>query len=211
MKKKFFVVLIIVVFFNSFAAVKGYAKKKATLSLGAGISKISGDGNHIWKTGFNAGGNLFFEITPNFLFGGRFAYNRWALNEEKLINDFNLYLNDGTDITATGSASAIEIVPSVRIMSSAREGSKIRFFGQVGAGLYLVNMETTINSFWFNLIDYQTINVKDTRFGIDIGGGIILGGQSGNRFEIMPQYHIIFTEGEATRYFSVTLSALFNL
>lgn len=208
MKKKTLVFLTVLVFLYSFSAIEGYAEKKATLSLGGGFSQFTGDGSDIWETGYTTGGTLFFKVTPNILVGGRFAYNRWSLDEEALIRDIGI---PWANFTVSGSASAIELIPSVRILAPARKGSKIKFFGQVGAGLYRLNLETNISTTAFILLDNIEIHLEETRFGVDIGGGVIFGGQNSIRFEILPQYHIIWTKDNPTKYFSLSLGAVFRL
>lgn len=191
-----------------FTSVNGYAEEKTTLTIGAGVSNTSGSTNNYWKLGFAVGGNLFFKISPTVLVGARLAYNRWEPDETKLIKEFGA---PGVDFEINGTAKVIEVVPSVRIMARTPERSRIKLFAQLGAGLYFINMKGILTTDWLIVLPADGIRLKKTRFGFNLGGGIILTERSGFRLECLPQYHIILTKGDPTRYFSFTLGAVFTL
>ena len=49
---------------------------------------------------------------------------------------------------------------------------------------------------------------SNEEFGLSLGPGLTLGEEESSHFDIFPLYHIIFTEDEATKYFSLNLGVV---
>lgn len=205
MKKIIFVLVLSLLFIFNLA----WAQNKTMIGLlGGGISKLSSDGSEYWNMGFNISGEFFQEFSENLLIGGRVAYNRWSPNEDKLKSDFAG--NSGLDLSVSGSASIAELVPSVRFFPSSGKEQQKYFFGQIGAGLYLIKMDADVSGSYNG--NYATVSIddSDSKFGINVGVGIIIGGSENIKFTVYPMFNMIFTEEETTNYFTVNLGILFQ-
>lgn len=167
-----------------------------------GISKAVGNGSEYWKLGHSFGGTLLFRITSNFLFGGRVALNKWAPNESELTKE---YRGLGIDWNVTGSASILEVVPTIRIVLVTSEAKDFNVFYQLGMGLFRLNLDVTAEAYYSNQKLEMSIRDQDYRHGLSLGAGFTLGKRGSNRFEFLPLFHFVYTEGEQTRYFSVNV------
>lgn len=185
-----------------------YAQNKSVFGIGGGISKATGDGSEYWNMGFNINGELFQKVSENVQIGGRVAYNRWSPNEDELKSEFSGY--SGLDLDISGSATIIELIPSIRFIPSPSQGQQTQFFGQVGAGYYLLNMKAEVSASYMDNSATSSADESESKFGINFGAGIIIGSSGNTKFSIYPMYNIIFTEEESTKYFTVNLSILFG-
>jgi len=185
-----------------------YGQNKTITLQGGGISKATGDGCEYWNIGFNISGELFQEVTKNLSIGCRVAYNRWSPNEDELTNEFSGI--SGFRLDVSGSASIIELLPSVRLISSTSPNQKTQFFGQIGAGYYILNMETEISASYNGSSATGSIYLSENKFGINFGAGIIIASSINTNLSICPMYNIIFTEQESIKYFTVNLGIIFE-
>ena len=205
MGRKVFVLVTILTFVVFFATSITYAKM--SYSVGAGFSKPLGEGSEYWKVGFTIGGNGFYHLTPNILIGARVAYSRWSPDAEELTKDYTGY---GIDFDISGEATVVEIVPTVSILASSSKDQGLNFFGQVGMGYYLLNLDATVRGTYMGFTVEDSVKAEENKFGLSIGGGVLIGKAGSMRIEILPQYHIIFTEEESTKYFSICVGVLFG-
>jgi len=161
-----------------------------------GISKVLGEASDSYNMGFSVGLNMFHPVSNNISLGGRFAYNRWTPD----VSD----LEGVTDVS--GSESITEIVPTIRFTNA-----KPLFF-QLGFGYFLWDMDVTIKQKYTRGITTYIITNNwegsNEEFGLSLGPGLTLGEEESSHFDIFPLYHIIFTEDEATKYFSLNLGVV---
>jgi len=188
--------IVLVTSFTSYAQQMSY-------SVNAGISKAVGDGSEDWNLGFCISGNGFYPVTPNILIGGRIAYNRWTPNIDRIEENEPSITWD-----ASGSATIIEIVPSLRLTAPTSETQTVNFFGQLGTGFFLLNMDAKITGTDNGNTYDLSADRSESKFGISLGGGLIIGKTGSKRFEILPLYHIIFTKDESTKYYSLNIGIL---
>ena len=203
MIRKAFVSLISCISIISVTSVTSYAQQMF-YSVNIGISKATGDGSEDWNLGLCIGGNGFYPVNSNISIGGRIAYNRWTPNIDRIEENEPSITWD-----ASGSATIIEIVPSLRLTASASETQNVNFFGQFGTGVFLLNMDAKITGTDNGeTYDLSAANQSESKLGISLGGGLIIGKTGSKRFEILPLYHIIFTEDESTKYYSINIGML---
>ncbi len=181
-----------------------FGQNHTIIELGSGISKSVGDGSEYWNVGLNINWELFQKVSENLLFGGRFAYNRLSPNEDELKKEFNG--NSDIDLDVSGSASIIELLPSIRIVSSKNQNQKIQFVGQIGVGCHILKRKTEISSAGLHLMT----EIFEIEFGTNFGGGIIMGISENAKLSIYPMYNIIFTEEESTKYFALNIGISFG-
>ena len=120
MLKKIFISAIVFPFI--FLTATTCYSQKISFSAKGGVSKAVGKGNENWNLGLSVGSNIFFYLNQNIVLGGRLAYNRWTPNEKLLTSAYNdviLVWN------ISGSASFLEIVPSIRILTSIADTKSI--------------------------------------------------------------------------------------
>jgi len=205
-KNRFFLLicLIIVCAFN------GANAQQVRFSLDGGTSKPVGKNEDLLHWGFSVGGTVMFNIIDNFWVGGRIAYNRWGQDESEYIDRLtNLGLTD-PDIRK-GAGEALEVVPAVRLITNYAI-SPINFFLHGGAGLYVLNLEARVSGIrnveGLNTTVTDVIGDDVMRFGVQLGGGILIGSPRFISVEIFPIYHLIFNgqnHGNPFLYFSINL------
>ncbi len=196
-----FAFIILLTSFTSYA-------QEMSFSANGGISKPVGDGSEYWNLGFSVGGNGFYPVSPNISIGGRIAYNKWTPDEDEIIKSVSA-IDPGIKWDISGSATIIEIIPSLRVLASPFINQSVNLFGQLGLGLFLFNLESKVKGTYMGSTYDVSIDDSETKVGISIGGGLTIGEKGNAQFEILPLYHIIFTEDESTKYFSVNIGVLF--
>jgi hypothetical protein len=203
MIRKTFIFTVMIIFSLSISFNLLSGQTKPFFGLGGGISKALGDGSEYWNLGFVVFGDVFVAASENMLIGGHVAYNRWSPNEDELLGSYASIPGLTTDIS--GSASIIEIVPSIRLTTSG-EGQSVKFFGQGGAGIYILKMEADASASYMGQTFSMSIDHSESKFGINVGAGLIIN----EIIEVYPMYNNVFTEGESTTYFSVNVGVLFG-
>lgn len=179
------------------------------IGFGGGISKATGDGSEYWKLGFSINGEFFHKVTENILIGGRVAYNRLSADEDELKKEFSGI--SGLSLDVSGSASIIEFIPSIRLISSPSQGQNVQVFGQLGFGYYILKMEAEASATYMGNSESFSMDETDNDFGLNIGAGIIIKKSENIKFSIYPLYNFIFTEEETTKYFTINLGILFSI
>ncbi|KMQ49957.1 hypothetical protein CHISP_3103 [Chitinispirillum alkaliphilum] len=174
------------------------------LSLDGGASRPLGDAFDQFNWGYSLGANLFFNITDNFQFGGRLAYNSWGPDEAEFLERI-----DPFDIVDTaeveGRATAVEVVPAIRLITTYPL-SPINFFVHAGAGMYIFNTEITVNGNDENGNPIERVFGDDTsyRFGAQVGAGLLIGSVRYFAIEIFPMLNWVFgNNDEAFNYWSI--------
>ena len=183
MKKQVSCIMIIA----ALALVSGAAHALPGVTIDAGVTlpMPSGDFSDSFKPGFGAAADAFVGIPLSGLqFGGRIGYNSFGAED-----DFD-----------DGSMSIIEILPSVRYSLSAPLGM-VSLFGQLGLGMYAWNSE----------LDMGGVTVEDdgTDFGFALGVGASARVTPTMKLFLMPMYHSIQTEDDATNYTTLHIGIMF--
>ena len=175
------------------------------LTLDVGMSRPTGTDFDLYDYGYSVGANALFRITENLRIGGRIAYNRWGPDEAEFLNRIDPF--DIVDPDVEGDAAILEVVPIVRLMTNY-PFSPVNFFAQVGAGLYVLNLRTTITGSDGENQPLEWIFGEDSqyRFGTQLGAGFIFGSPDFLSVELYPMFHLIFNNGENTfKFFSINL------
>lgn len=190
--------------------------QESYFGIDGGFSKALGEGSKDWVIGFHVGLNGFVPLflqNPHILVGGYYSYNRFTPDEVKLARNYEY-----VDFDISGGISIFEFVPSIRILINPSEEKNSIFFMQTGIGHfhYVKNVKIkgtyTGKDFWGNEYRYYTTeNIKDSSddIGISFGGGFTIRKEGKLRFEILPLYHIIFTEEESTQYLTLSIGFKF--
>ncbi|MDZ7373994.1 MAG: porin family protein [candidate division KSB1 bacterium] len=177
----------------------------------AGLGKATGEGSEYWKMGFTIGGGVLYPIAPNIQIGGRVGFVRFSPNEDKLTEDIRdeLGIPSGElDIDLSGSFfRSLEFMGLVRVSSVPAQSGGPSFFGQAGFGYCSLAAKTKTKVTYQGLTFTEEAEDSEGQPGISLGAGIRFG--KGVAVEIMPAYTVIFTEDESTKYFTVTVGAIF--
>lgn len=180
-----------------------YGQNQTMMGVGVGISLPTGDGSEYWKMGFDINGEWFKQYSENLFIGGRIAYNRWSPDEDELTKD----TPSGIEWDISGSLTIIELLPSVRYVPSTNQGQQFQFFGQIGAGLYSLTANGEVKGSYYGSTVTVSADESSSDFGINFGAGAII--VMGNtKFLIYPNYNIVFTDEESTKYFTFNLEIL---
>lgn len=175
--------------------------------LNIGTSKLVGDGSKYYKIGFDINGYLLQKVSEDMYLGLRASYNRWSPNEDEIEDEFDI---PGLDIDISGSASIIEIIPTIRIVPAFLRTGQTQFYGQLGAGYYKLYMDTEIYGSLMGYSSTSSIDESKSNFGIDFGPGVIINITKNTKITLSSMYKIIYGEKESTNYFTINLGILFD-
>lgn len=203
--KKISLVTLAFIIFMSIIQTYSYSQNM-TYTAGLGFDKLVGHEGKLWNVGFTLAGQGFYHLTSNILVGARVAYNRFAPN----VGYLTRIQVTGLEYVVSGSATIFELIPTVRFMLPPSRTQNLSFFIQAGFGLYMTSFSSTVEASIDGLSVSKTCEHSGNDFGLNIGAGVIAAQIKGMRFEILPMYHITFTEGNKTDYFFVCVSALFG-
>ncbi len=148
-------------------------------TISGGVAIATGEGSENMNTGYNIGASFFAESANSVTFGGHVAYNYWTID-----------IPDMFGVSIDASISYIELLIISRINSVMNETTT--FFFEPGAGLFIGTVSASV----MGMSDSESIN----DFGISLAGGFRI-----NKFEIKPEYKIVFTEENSTKWFTITL------
>lgn len=159
-----------------------------TLELNAGYSKDANSGSYV--SGGTLGGGVAF---------GAGYYRSLApmLNWGIEVAMDNLGSSDFSDpLFGNGSVSAkaFRVTPALRLNLGAPVGPSI--FGQVGGGYYNVKGDVKFDA-------GGSTNGSDSKFGVNVGGGVGFPVAPKTRMNLIGQYHSVATDGASTNYFSI--------
>ncbi len=182
-KKLFLIVFFVFVVFSPHIFAQ-----QVTFDAYIGVSKLIGEDSDYWNTGFHLGGGAFYQLNKYLWIGATIEYHRFTLNENEL--------GSGVDLISS-LGSAFVITPKIRAFLPGKS-ENLKFYGQIGAGLYSYNLkaewETTAH-YWGG---YQVIRYKyddsESRFGLNIALGMIIRIAKNISLEIIPIYHLIFED-----------------
>ncbi|MDR0307873.1 MAG: hypothetical protein LBI42_13695 [Chitinispirillales bacterium] len=196
----FFLVLLILLMASS-----SVNAQQVRFSIDGGTSKPVGENQEMLHWGFSVGGSVFFNIIGSLWLGGRIAYDRWGFDEAELLERVTR-LNIIDPQKHSDAGEALEVVPAVRLMSNYPV-SPINFFLHGGAGIYVLNLETKISGFRGTEEVTDIFGSDMMRFGMQLGGGIILGSPTFLSIELFPLYHLVFNgnNGGPFQFFSINL------
>ncbi len=166
--------------------------------LNGGMSKTLGDEYSEFELGWSIGGSAYFRLGENLMVGARAGYSQWDPVDtefEALLQDIGLEQETEVD----GRAWVTEIVPALRIIT---ETPYVKLFLQGGGGLYILNSQVTVSAPELGIeSDFGEKSVS--RFGIQFGGGALIGNMRLITLEILPLYNVIFTEDDVWNYFTI--------
>jgi len=170
------------------------------ISIGGGIANAFGEGNEDINLGFNLEFTGVVQTSSSVGFGGRIGYNYFTVDTDEIED----YFFEQIDISA--SLSILEIVPIVRFMPNSHYNQSTNFFVQTGIGLY--HMTASAEASYMG--NSESDSESQTEPGITFGFGVIIGQPGTLRFEISPNFNMVFTESEMTNYGTLTLAIIFN-
>ncbi len=174
------------------------------LSLIGGVAKEVGPEHEDFNWGFTVGGNFFFFVDDNILLGLRATYSRFTPDE----SEFTESVSDLFGGKVSGDAFVVEIIPSLRL-TTRYPMSGINLFGQVGAGVFILNTEVTVTSGDGDGSTVEEVFGEGTigRFGFNVGAGITFGNPEFISVDLYPMFNLVFLgEGDSFRYFSFNLA-----
>jgi len=190
-KNNFWFNLILIFFAVLIIYSNSYSQKHITF-FGAGITNIIGEGSENLDMGKNFTVLSLVKSTDLIYVGGKFGYNTF---------DFNSEVEN-----SSASLTIYEFLPLIRIFPAVSADKSITGFFQFGFGFYNISSKigskNTLNSI---------VNSQD-KPGINLGMGILLGASSnGLQLEVAPNYNIIFTEDESSKYYTINFGLVYNM
>jgi hypothetical protein len=143
-----------------------------------------------FKPGFGINSDVFYTLSaiPKLGVGGRFAWSTFGIDKNET----------GFD---DGGITFIEMIPSVRYFFTPAQ-SRFGFFSQAGIGFYKWKLK--IESGFGDFADSGTDS--GCCFGVGVTGRFT----DTISFFAMPLFHIVKTENERTKYYSLDFGVLFR-
>ncbi|MBN1154748.1 hypothetical protein JXB12_07495 [candidate division KSB1 bacterium] len=196
--------------------IKGKKRSNICFVPNLGIAKAIGEGSEDWSIGLSAGCNIFFQTNKSVSLGGRIAYNRFSPNGEELIKQARsmrippYYESYDYQLKSTsGSLSIIELLPSIRFRMSRSETQDFNVALQAGAGFFFMSGDAEVKGYYKDQHTESSITLKIerdsvTKPGIQLGVAMDIK----QKVTIQPNYNIILTEDENTKYFSLYIGLL---
>jgi hypothetical protein len=199
--KKLIIVPVMIFVLSSFTATNAATVR---LQVEGGVSKQIGQFYDDFNWGFDLGGDVFFYLDQNILFGLRVAYNRWTPSDSDFVDEFTGLMNGHV----SGHAFSWEFIPTLRLTTNFPT-SLVNLFVQGGAGLFVINDKTTITGTTTGGIPLdQTFGSGSRgRFGVQMGGGFEFGNPKSISVDVFSLYNIVFIGGESStfKYFVINL------
>jgi len=187
------------------------------LSFGVNVG-TSNPSSIYWKSGFAVGGNVFYSFSPLISVGAHIAYNRYAPDVEERMSGTWVpgTVTNWSNFASSGGMTIIEIVSSFRITAPLTPKKSVNFFGQLGAGLFLISAKGWVKADYTSTTGYGWVKttIDDdsiNNLGLNLGGGLAIKITKSIHFEILPLYHIMFRENKPKNYFSVSVCTVINL
>lgn len=140
-----------------------------------GMSKTLGEGSENWNIGVNFETTIYGELNKYVSIGGKVGFNRFSLKKIPSVE---------------GSLQFWELSPIVKV--SFPIVSKIKYFLEPSAGLYLAFAELKVNQY--------SLSASDINFGLSFASGFDI-----SIFEIKPGFKVVFTEGSASKWFTTSV------
>jgi hypothetical protein len=170
-----------------------------TLS-GGGVRQIGQDFDR-YDWGYSVGAQVLGVVSPNWLIGGRVAYNQWDTRTSEFANS----RPDLTNVSVSNDIWTVEVMPIARLATNTQ--APMGLFLQGGAGLVILDNRVELTG-----IDAQGATVTTTqgakdeaRFGAQVGAGGTLDFES-FRIEAYPLYTYVWTDkGQDVQYMTLNL------
>jgi hypothetical protein len=169
----------------------GSDAQDATLrfNLGAGLSIPIDKDHKLWNPGFSINPSGYYFITDNFLIGLRLGYGRWSPDRKANLAAVGHTL---TNASVEGADVTWEIVPVMRL-SSNRYFKFINYYGQVGLGVFIRDATARVSgTLGGSAFKTEVIDDNQSRLGITLAVGLVLGAIDKISVEVAPLYNVIF-------------------
>ena len=176
--KLFYKIIVACVLISSYVN----ASDKVGASFTGGIAKAIGDGSNEMKLGLNLEGTIYNKLNKIVYLGGKFGFNRWSIKDLGIIE---------ADIEA--HIAYLEFAGILRVNIPIVEN--VNFFFEPSPGLYVGIAKATVTYYGESRSDSDS----ETDFGLSLATGFDI-----YNFEIKPEFKIVFTEGESTKWFTIT-------
>ncbi len=196
------------------AGKKQLQSRVLSVGITGAVALARGDGHELWNKGSGSGLDVVYSVTRHVSVGGRFALNRWTLDESEAVN---ATLPAGATlafVSTEGAGEIFELTAMARLTSANLIGGKWTGFLQLGGGLYYLRFRAAAtvgynfdgggdaDELLTTLIDDSAV-----RGGANIGLGITFSVTEAWRLDLYPAYHFIFESGETTEYVTGVLAA----
>ncbi len=158
------------------------ANDKLGVSVTSGIAKAIGDGSDLMKLGMNLEGSLYGKFNKVLYLGGKIGFNRWSTKDKTILS-----------VDIKGNTSYLEFAGILRLNVPIVEN--VNFFLEPSPGLYVMRIKVYTTYMGESISDSDS----ETDFGLSFSTGFDI-----YRFEIKPQYKIIFTKYESSKWFTIT-------
>ena len=166
------------------------------LGASGGVLIPTGDYKDVGNTGFGAGVDVDYVLSPSGSIGVKLAYNRNDFSDE-----FKQALADTTGVPIDGHFTIMHYGVHGRLFLSPE--SKTRPFITIGGGFY--NFKVTAEAFGSFGSD------SETKGGINGGVGLLFDAGSSAHVAIQGTYHDIFTSESSTQYINAGVAVMFDL
>lgn len=162
-----------------------------------GLLTPIGRSTDYWNNGYGGGATFWYKVTPNFYLGANGNYYTGDMDGDKMAGDTEY---PDYKWSTSSSYSVMELSPAARLI--ALDGI---YFVQLSTGVAFYKQKYTLTPPTGYGIEEIKLDEDYQKLCATLGLGLTLY----KHIEVLPQYHIIWTNDRATRYFSFNLGAKF--
>lgn len=172
-----------------------HGSDETSFKLGAGLFVPTGDGSDFVTNGPRLSGMLGYKTDEMFELGFELAYNKYEMNESEFREQFGIF--QGVEVESYFHIIELSIVPTVYLV----QNEQMSFYGLVGAGMHFFYGTITMSDDF----ESETDSDSEQKFGVNFGGGLEFKAGGNLKIGMAPRYHVVFTKGDNTKYFTALL------
>jgi hypothetical protein len=181
--------------------------QRFTLEVGAAPTVAVGEKLRELAAGYTLAIDGAYALTRNIEVGLRYSFSDWA----PVRDAFAQALAASTRLVdVDGGVWSMEIAPFVRFDTDFEE-NVVNLFAQVGAGLYIINRDFTIEL----RVDGEPVTREqdsgtDVHFGFSLGGGTTIGRAKPVMIRTYPAWNYIIRDETPDQYWSYNVLLVFG-
>lgn len=181
------------------------AGRALQVGLYGGILRTGGDDARFYNTGGGHFGlDVLYTVFSRFSFGARLGLSRFEPNSLAVGDAVIPSGVKQAQFQAPESGFLLELAPIARLSTGDVFADRTLFFVQAGAGYYYVNLETPYSAEWTEGAHLVTRNGNighvGNHFGASAAAGISIRISDFSRFEVVPEYHRTFGDGDLSLF-----------
>jgi opacity protein-like surface antigen len=182
-----------------------YSRPSFYVNTGMAVPSAPDEFSDYWNMGFNVGGGIGLEISPNVQFVPTLSYSNFSFDGNNFLQE-NGFGGYGFDVSG-GNAKIITLNADFKFQLSPQQSPTIPYI--IGdAGLFRLAIDDMTLSYQGQ---YETVQGdSENKFGLNLGAGLDFSLNPKIAMSLGAKYVIGLTEDESTRYFPLQIGFAFR-